>query len=240
VLGANVTIPYKEAVITEHLVDEIDDTASRIGSVNTLVHRWGRLVGSNTDAAGFMEALRVDGRFEPAGKSALLLGAGGAARAVAFSLAQAGAAKVTITNRTSARSVFLAQFLRQQSGRGVTIDVREWGGIRKGLECYDLIVNCTSLGMKDSPGELQSPLNATDIPRNVLVFDLVYNPIRTPLLVEAAKAGARTLGGLSMLVYQGAASFELWTGRSAPVDIMMRAAEKALGQHKQVPGRRHG
>jgi shikimate dehydrogenase len=94
-------------------------------------------------------------------------------------------------------------------------------------EC-DLLVNCTSVGMKDSAGEGKSPLGVGLIPKRALVYDVVYNPIETPLISAAKKAGARTLGGLPMLVYQGAASFELWTGKSAPIDIMMRVAKRAL------------
>jgi shikimate dehydrogenase len=228
VLGANVTIPYKEAVVS--LLDEVDEVARQIGAVNTVVQRDGRLFGYNTDAPGFVRALRHDGEFEPRGKRAVLLGAGGAARAVAFALVKGGISRLTIVNRTLGRAESLASVIEEAAGRCTEIVVLPWEEAESGkapADCH-LLVNCTSVGMRHSPTEGKSPLRAESLPQNALVCDLVYNPIETPLLKEAKKAGSEVLGGLSMLVYQGAASFEMWTDKKAPVDIMLRRARESL------------
>lgn len=225
-LGANVTVPYKEVVLP--FLDGLDELAREIGAVNTIVNRDGQLTGYNTDADGFMKALRQDGGFEPEGKRAVLLGAGGAARAAAFSLVNAGVRSLIISNRTLERARALASDLKPS---GAEIDALTWGSeqLNEALAACDLVVNCTSVGMKHSATEGQSSLPARLIPKQALVYDLVYNPIETPLLVAAKKAGAHILGGLAMLVYQGAAAFELWTGDVPPIDIMLESAREKLG-----------
>jgi shikimate dehydrogenase len=224
-LGVNVTIPYKEDVIP--LLDELDETARRIGAVNTVVNRDGKLVGYNTDGSGFIRALRQDGGLEPQGKRAVILGAGGVARAVGYALVDGGVMSLSIINRTTERGEALASAL-MTSGSEVVASVWKDGRTLQALMECDLLVNCTSVGMKDSDAENQLPIDVRLIPTRALVYDVVYNPVETPLLAAARQAGARTMGGLSMLVYQGAEAFELWTGRPAPVDIMMAAAKKAL------------
>ena len=226
-LGANVTIPHKEAVLS--LLDDVDNDARRIGAVNTIVNRGGKLIGYNTDASGFMRALRDDGAFSPRNKRAVLLGAGGAARAVGFALVDAGVRSLIILNRSVERGRALAWDLKVSDTEVVALSWKDGNTLTALGEC-DLLVNCTSVGMKDSSGEGKSPLGIGLIPKRALVYDVVYNPLETPLLAAAKKAGARTLGGLPMLVYQGAASFELWTGKSAPIDIMMRVAKRALAK----------
>jgi len=227
-LGANITIPYKEMVMP--LLDELDELAVQIGALNTIVNRGGRLFGYNTDAPAFIRSLRQDGDFEPRDKRAVLLGAGGVARAASFALIKEGVRWLTIANRTLGRAERLAASLRSEASSDTGIAVLPWEELRSGktLSYSDLLVNCTSLGMKHSPMENETPLRASAIPKDALVYDLVYNPLETPLLREAKKAGARVLGGLAMLVYQGAASFELWVGREAPLDIMFRRAREAL------------
>jgi shikimate dehydrogenase len=229
VLGANVTIPHKEMVVP--LLDKVDEMALGIGAVNTIVNRNGKLTGYNTDAPAFIRTLRQDGGFEPGGKGAVLLGAGGVARAVSIALLREKVESLTITNRTMERAEKLAASLKQKFGSNARIMVLPWREleINKPLINCDLIINCTSIGMKHGPTEHQTPLIAGVIPKDALVYDLVYNPIETPLLKEARKAGAYTLGGLSMLVYQGAASFEFWVGREAPIEIMFKKAKEALG-----------
>jgi shikimate dehydrogenase len=224
-LGANVTIPYKERALS--FVDEVDEEARRIGAANTLVNRDGRLRGHNTDAGGFMRALHDLGHFDPEGRHVVVLGAGGAARAVVFSLVAAGSKSVVVLNRTLARADELAAEVGK-SGTEVTALPWEDGPLESALARCHLLVNCTSVGMKDSPTEGQSPVDSRLVPGGALVYDLVYNPLETPLLKDAGRAGARTLGGLAMLVYQGAAAFELWTGLEAPVNIMMQAAKRML------------
>ncbi|HXZ29632.1 MAG TPA: shikimate dehydrogenase [Dehalococcoidia bacterium] len=235
-IGANVTVPYKETVLP--LLDEVDDLASSIGAVNTIVKEDDRLLGFNTDAYGFMEALDKEGHFDPEGKQVIMLGAGGVAKAVGFVLVQRRVASLAITDgifkRADALAKNLVKHIKDASGnsKGCEPGVaafrwQDLGSARTFVDC-DLIVHCTTIGMKDSPQEGLSPLSLEVIPKNVLVYDVVYNPWLTPLLRLAKKAGANILGGLPMLVYQGAASFRLWTGKEAPVDIMFNKAKEIL------------
>lgn len=256
-LGANVTVPHKEAVMPS--MDELDDLALEIGAVNTIVNRGSRLVGYNTDAGGFLRALRKEGGFDPAGKRAVLVGAGGVARAAGFALARAGVKSLVITDIISERAHGLASDLERSLARTQgppprsCVDAKEIGGVASLdfqmhpipeikvlspdepqfaetiLGC-DLLVNCTPVGMKHSATEGESPVEAKLVPKGALVYDVVYNPLETPLLTDTKKAGGRTLSGLAMLVYQGAMAFEMWTGKEAPVDIMLNAAKKALSE----------
>ena len=226
-MGINVTVPHKEAILA-HL-DHIDDWAHAAGAVNTIVNHNGLLTGYNTDGGGFLKALEEHDHFSSNGRSVLILGAGGAAKGVALALVRRGVARMTIANRTLARAEQLAKLVEDQGLHVEAIPLLDRGQalVDASARC-DLLVNCTTMGMKHGPDELGTPLLAQHIPPETLVYDLVYNPPETPLLREATRAGAATLGGLPMLVYQGAASFELWTGRVAPVDIMLRSAEVAL------------
>jgi shikimate dehydrogenase len=221
VLGANVTIPYKEAALP--LLDTLTPTARAIGAVNTVLHRDGVLVGENTDAPGFLRALEEAG-FSPSGARALVLGAGGAARAVVYALAQSGAASITI----AARRVEWARRIAEMVAAPVECIPWEAGALTKGAAGADLIVHCTPLGMAHTPYASQTPLVADQIPPSALVYDLVYTPAETPLLREARAAGARAVGGLGMLVHQGALAFQLWTGRPAPLDTLRQAVLAAL------------
>ena len=235
-LGANVTVPYKEAVLP--FLDEVDDLASSIGAVNTIVKKDVRLLGFNTDAYGFIAALGKEGHFDPEGKRVVILGAGGVARAVSFTLVQRKVASLAITDGIFERARALVENLvkyikgASPSSKDLEPDVTafQWQSLSSAatLDNCDLIVHCTTIGMKHSPQEGQSPLSLEVIPKGILVYDLVYNPWSTPLLRLAQKAGANTLGGLPMLVYQGAASFKLWTGREAPVEIMLNKAKEIL------------
>lgn len=230
-LGANVTVPYKEAVLP--LIDEADDLASLIGAVNTIVNRDGKLVGSNSDAQGFLRALREDAKFEPQNKHVVILGAGGAARAVSFALLREKVSSLAIANRSLARAEALVDSLGKYAiGKEIQAELTAWSlqdsKLRETVQHSQLIVNCTTLGTRYSSQEGQSPLAAHSIPKGALVYDLVYNPSQTPLLTMAREAGANVLGGFPMLVYQGAASFKLWTGREAPLDIIYTAAKQAL------------
>jgi shikimate dehydrogenase len=241
-LGANVTVPYKETVLP--LLDGVDDLAGSIGAVNTIVKKGNKLVGANTDAHGFIEALDREGHFDPRGKKVVLLGAGGVARAVSFALLQRKIASLAITDGVFERAHALAydlvgHIVAQASpvsrDSEHSISSFEWQNLDSAgtLAGYDLIVHCTTIGMKDSPQEGQSPVRLEVIPKGVLVYDVVYNPRLTPLLKLAREAGAETLGGLPMLVYQGAASFKLWLGKEAPVDIMLKRAEEMLAGKQQ-------
>ena len=223
VLGANVTVPHKQAVMP--LLDEILPVAQSIGAVNTIINNNGVLIGANTDAAGFTRSLENEARFSAARKRALILGAGGAARAVAYGLAWEGVSELVIVNRTPERADELAQEVSE-----ATATETQSGGFDKvsGNQSFDLIVNSTSIGMRGGPDPDGVPPVQALLTRGVLVCDLVYNPQQTPLLTLARERGARVLGGIGMLVYQGAASFEFWTDREAPEDVMYAAALKAL------------
>ncbi|MGQ9545867.1 MAG: shikimate dehydrogenase [Dehalococcoidia bacterium] len=235
-VGANVTTPFKEAV--PPLLDEIDSLASSICAVNTIVKNDDRLMGFNTDAYGFIEALHKDAHFDPEGKHVVVLGAGGAGRTVSFVLVQRKVASLAITDgifeRATALAGTLVKYLEGASpnsaGFKPKVTAFQWRTLSspETLQNCDLLVHCTTIGMKHSSQEGQSPLSAEVIPRGILVYDLVYNPLPTPLLQLAQKAGANILGGVPMLVYQGAASFKLWTGKEAPVDIMFGKANAAL------------
>ena len=225
-LGANVTVPHKVEVMA-HL-DEVDELARLIGAVNTIVKRGDRLIGHNTDAGGFIEALRQAGGFDPRGKRALLLGAGGAARAAAFALVREGASQLIIANRTLRRADALARELGGVA-RGVTaIALADATALGVAAAVADLVVNSTTVGMTHTPEQDESPLPDGVLSRGSVVYDMVYNPALTPLLAQAERAGAKAVGGLSMLIHQGAAAFELWTGKRAPVPVMLAAAHRAM------------
>ena len=225
VLGINVTVPHKEAVIP--LLDEVDDWATTAGAVNTIVNRAGRLTGHNTDGTGFLRALGDQGKFSAQGRCVLVMGAGGSAKGVSLALARRGVSRITIANRNLERARRLAELIGRHGPDSSAVPLLD-DDLAQAAAMSDLIVNCTTVGMKHGPAETGSLLSARQIPARVLVYDLVYNPLETPLLREAAKAGAPVLGGLPMLVYQGAASFEHWTGKSAPVEVMMSAARAVL------------
>jgi 3-dehydroquinate dehydratase/shikimate dehydrogenase len=213
--GYSVTIPHKEAVIP--LLDEVQPLATRIGAVNTVVARGDRLCGSNTDwsaAVAAIESGLPEGE-SLGGKTVLLLGAGGASRAIAFGLAERGC-RVVLANRTHERAVRLAADVACES-----VDLADVASVP-----YDILVNGTSLGMH--PRVDATPLDRGLLRPGSLVFDSVYNPLETRLLREAREAGCRTVDGLSMFVNQAAAQFELWTGVPAPRQVMRRVVESRL------------
>ena len=221
-MGFNITIPHKEQLLD--LVDDVNDMARNVGAVNTVVNRSGVLTGHNTDTYGFVKSLKEKADFDPKGKSVLLLGAGGAARAAAYALAGEGVERLTIANRTVGRAESLVEDVSSVLGEIEAVSLENVSGDA------DLIVNSTSVGMASGDGAGQTPIKAASIPRDALAYDMVYTPAETPFLRSAQAAGARVLGGLWMLIYQGAAAFELWTGKHAPVDVMYQAAQQALEQ----------
>lgn len=225
-LGANVTVPHKQAVMP--LLDEIDPIAQRIGAVNTIVNRDGRLLGFNTDAAGFLRSLRDEAHFDPKEKGAIVVGAGGSARAVGFALADAGASGIVFMNRTLEHAKGLAEAVTGTTGVWAQAAGFPAPGEPSGIFPPDLLVNCTSIGMRGGPADGRAPDVLRFISPLTLVCDLVYNPPQTPLLRQAQDRGASVLGGLGMLIYQGAAAFKLWTGKEAPVEVMYAAARAAL------------
>jgi len=221
--GVNVTIPHKGAVLP--LLDELEEQARLIGAVNTIDQREGKLKGYNTDGEGFLRALRGAG-FEPAGCRAVVLGAGGSARAVTAALIQAGAREICLVCRTLSRGEAAARGLRSRGTGSVAVLPWEPASMEAALGQAELLVNATPIGMHPQPEA--SPVPGSLLRPGLAVFDLVFNPAETRLVREAEKRGARGVGGVVMLVQQGAISFQLWTGRAAPLEIMERAARQAL------------
>lgn len=231
VRGLNLTVPHKAAAVA--LVDELSEEARQAGVVNTLVFgEDGRRIGHNTDARGFSRALREEFRIPLLELRVLLLGAGGAARAIAFQAARERAERIVIANRTIGRAqdlareiapMYLDDKLERQSARLRVVGL-DAAALAAEVDQVDLIVNATSLGLR--AGE-PPPIPAHLIRPHHLIYDAIYNPARTPLIDTAAEAGARACNGLSMLLHQGALSLEIWLGRAAPVEAMRRALWKA-------------
>ncbi len=221
--GLNVTIPHKTAVIP--YLDGLDPMAERMGAVNTIVNDKGILTGYNTDAAGFLRALK-ENKIELRGANIVVLGAGGASRGISFLLAENGA-DLTILNRSRERAEDLASQVSTATETDVKALALDGENLSLALEGANILVNTTRVGMV--PDVNQTPVPAGRLRPDMAVFDIVYNPVKTRLLADAEAAGARTIGGLEMLVWQGALAFTLWTGQAAPVDLMRKVAFKALG-----------
>ncbi len=227
--GLNVTIPHKVAVL--QLLDKLDPLAEKIGAVNTIVNDDGVLTGYNTDATGFLQALLERGT-EPKGKNVVILGAGGASRAISFILADRGA-NLVILNRLLEMdwAVELANRISQTFSKNVEALELNKENLINVLEKADILVNATSVGM--SPNTNETLVTANLLKPGLIVYDIVYNPIKTKLLKEAEAAGAETIGGIDMLVWQGALAFEEWTNLKAPVKLMKEEATKLLEEHER-------
>ncbi|MEQ9619133.1 MAG: shikimate dehydrogenase [Deltaproteobacteria bacterium] len=218
--GINITIPHKESIIP--FLDEIAPDAKHTGAVNTVMNSDGKLSGFNTDVGGFLRAAREDLDFKPDGSNVLLLGAGGAARAVMSAFCMNGAKRICIANRTLGKAENLGAVFRSHF-KNVEIEavaLNDEEKIKSRVFDTDIIVNSTSAGMEGA-GALELPLES--LKESAVVYDLVYKPPVTKLVEEARKNGHKASGGLSMLLYQGAESFEIWTGMDAPVDVMKKA-----------------
>ena len=222
--GLNVTIPHKVAIMP--LLDKLDGLAERIGAVNTVVNDDGVLTGYNSDASGFLQALRAGG-VEPAGKKVVVLGAGGASRAISFTLAERGAHLVILNRQLEfAWAEELASQISQAFEREVEALKLDEENLSSVLAGANVLVNATSVGM--SPDIHETPVPGKLLKSSLVVFDIVYNPLKTRLLREAEAVGAKTISGLDMFVWQGALPFELWTGLKAPVDLMREEVMKVL------------
>jgi len=207
--GVNLTIPHKESVLT--YLDELSPEAKTIGAVNTIVRDQNRLIGFNTDSSGFISGLDEAG-ISYRNKKVLLLGAGGAARAIAYGLREEGA-HVIVYNRSTDRARELCETFGLHLVSQPLLDTA--------VRSCDLLINATSVGLRDP---LSSPLPEGLLPDKGVVVDIVYNPVNTRLMREAQQAGLQTLGGLPMLIWQGALAFELWTGIKPDVQAMYAAA----------------
>jgi len=225
--GLNVTIPHKGAIV-EYL-DEVSETAQILDTVNAITNVDGHLTGYNTDGQGFLRSLEEADEEIP-DKQVTIIGAGGAARAVALALAGADAARLTIINRTAERAMRLAGLIKQYSVlptvTALGLDAAEAG---EAVSTADVVVDCTAVGMYPH-ADVPPVVPAKWLRRQQLVCDLTYNPRETVLLQAARQVGARTVDGTGMLVHQGAIAFERWTGQEAPVSIMRQALLEALQQ----------
>lgn len=221
--GINVTIPHKVAVID--YLDEVDPVAQLIGAVNTISNQAGRLIGYNTDGYGFLRSLQEEAGRDPEGQKVVLLGAGGAARAVGFQLALSKIQSLVVANRTESRALALAAEIHEQTGCptvGSGLD-----SLDSHLSAADILINTTSLGMYPQITTVP-PVEIEHLPPTALVCDIVYNPSETLLIQKAADSGRATLPGLGMLAYQGAAALELWLQVKAPIDVMKTALRMQL------------
>ncbi len=221
--GLSVTMPHKADVVA--LVDECTEVAQRLNAVNCIVHTEGVLLGTNTDGEGFVASLARGADFTPAGRRCVVIGAGGAARAVVLALAVAGASRVAVLNRTSERAAAAAAL----AGRAGSVVSPGSRALAEAVGSADLVVNATPFGMAGaSPAGPDPWLVAPQLlHEGQVAADLVYAPRPTRWLVEAAAAGARSVDGLGMLVHQAAAQLVLWTGLPAPVEAMWEAAAAA-------------
>ncbi|WJV31552.1 shikimate dehydrogenase [Rossellomorea sp. AcN35-11] len=222
--GVNVTVPHKEHVMP--LLDEIDPLAEAIGAVNTIVNENGKLIGYNTDGLGFVEGLKNIAGDNLENKTMLVIGAGGAARAIYYSLASLGVKQVDVTNRTAQR----AEKMIEGCSFNIDSDFLPLQSAESMLNQYDVIIQTTSMGMYPRVEEV--PLKIPHLKMGSIVSDIIYNPLETELLKQAKQKGALTQNGLDMFVYQGALSFEKWTGIFPSYSTMKNTVLQQLGgQH---------
>jgi shikimate dehydrogenase len=219
--GLNVTMPHKNAVMS-HL-DEVDSTAKSIGAVNTVLNNQGKLIGYNTDGSGAMIALQENGVY-PEEKKLVLLGAGGAAKAIAYQAAQ-DVEELVILNRTAEKAKKLAEALKSFDAK-VKAGTLSSEVLKQELPTTDILVNATSAGMH--PDVDISPVPSDLLHSDLSVMDIIYNPLETKLLKDAKSAGAKVVSGIEMLLYQGAVAFEIWTNCPAPIEVMREAALNEL------------
>ncbi|MDP3921568.1 MAG: shikimate dehydrogenase [Candidatus Omnitrophota bacterium] len=237
--GFNVTVPYKVDVM--RYVDEITREARAVGAVNTVYRRGGKWHGANTDVEGFMTALRREAKFNPRGKKVLVLGAGGAARAVLYGLATNGASEITLLNRTLRRGVDCVGRLKSHfPTTRYRVGRLERRRLAEELSDVALVVNATSLGLKPRDRALitESLIPRATRTKRMTFCDLIYSPLETPFLKAAKRRGHRTLNGVGMLAYQGARALQYWTGRRPPVELMRRTvAARVESLSKDIRGK---
>ncbi len=239
--GFNVTVPYKQTVIP--YLDGVTEKARWIGAVNTVYRTKGKWLGTNTDADGFVRSLKEDGRFRPKGKTVLLLGAGGASRAVSYGLAREGAKRIFVTDVCEEKAEEVTRHFRPIFPRTDFVKIGESPvRLKEVLRGADLVINATTVGLKpaDPPVIPEAWIPAAKKNKRIFFYDLIYHPSRTALLRAAARKGHRTSNGLGMLLYQGASAFECWTGEKAPVSVMRKALKKALKEKEKKHSPKEG
>jgi shikimate dehydrogenase len=215
--GVNLTVPHK--ILALEIVDEVDPAARKLGAVNTVVVEAGKLRGFNTDGYGFAKAIKEDFDMSLKGKRVLVLGAGGAGRAIAIQCATEGATKIVVANRTAAKAQAITAVGPVEV---IGLTGKE---LHRAITEVDLLVNATSIGLKE--GDVL-PLTSEMFTSQLAVYDTIYRPAETALIRQAAEGGAKVANGLSMLLHQGAKSFEIWTKRKAPLTVMRRALQAAV------------
>ena len=223
IIGINVTLPFKQKIM--NYLDDIDPIAQKIGAVNTIKNDNGNLSGRNTDAEGAKNAL-VNAGYTTSGKNLLILGAGGAARALTYILAE-GLNKIIIANRTEKRAIKLAKELKKIFGINVEGKWNSNSVLKEESKKADILINTTPVGMY--PSVEKSPIPAEFLHKDLIVYDIVYNPLETKLMKDATKIGCNTIGGLDMLVNQGALAFEWWTNKKPNIDLMKNKIIEFLG-----------
>ncbi len=226
ICGLNVTMPHKNAVIP--FLDKVDAPAKFLDSVNTIINNNGKLSGFSTDGIGALNALKKNG-VNLKGKKVLLLGGGGAAKAIAYALAKE-VDELTILNRSPEKIKALTETIARDFNKKVSNGLLEPSAIQENLQNADVLINATSVGMH--PDDKHSLVESQLLRRDLTVMDIVYNPVKTKLAKDAEKAGAKVVSGVEMLIHQGAASFEIWTGRAAPIEVMRKAALNKLAGAK--------
>ncbi len=220
--GFNVTIPHKEAVL--EFCDELDSTAQKIGAVNTVCLKDGKLTGHNTDASGFISSLLKDGTFDPRGKKAVVFGAGGAARAITAALAMAGTQRIVITDVVKSQVKMLGRHLKKRFDcEIIELESGEDRALYWAIRESDIMINATPVGLKRNES---IPIMIRSLHPRLFVFDAIY--AETKLIRTARKQKLRVMHGLGMLVEQGADAFKLWTGKDAPVSVMRKTVEQCL------------
>ncbi|MBT18744.1 MAG: shikimate dehydrogenase [Candidatus Poribacteria bacterium] len=227
VLGVNVTIPHKQTVMP--ILDDVSHEATLIGAANTLIFCDGRVSGDNTDAQGFLRAMTEEGIDIPVGGSAVVLGAGGAARAVVVALALSGLGLITVANRTGWKAIQFEKDLATISETEISAVDLASNQLNSAIRSADLLVNTTSVGMQETDQLLIDP---DSLNPGTIVYEIVYTPLETPLLRVAREKGCQTIGGIGMLVHQGAIAFEKWIGIVPNVETMRIALEQSLYQKK--------
>lgn len=224
VCGINVTVPHKEAIAS--LLDKLSPEAKGVGAVNVILVKDGKTIGHNTDGEGFLVSLRKELKISPKGKSIFVLGAGGAAKAIVYVSAREGAKSVILVDVIHERAKKLALKIAREFPRCNTQSVPYLKSrIDEEVMNADILINATPVGMKKNDPCIVSP-NA--LHKDLAVYDLIYNPSKTKLLREAKKKGLKASNGLGMLLYQGVLSFELFTGKKAPISVMRAALKKAV------------
>ena len=216
--GLSVTMPHKE--IVAHLVDETTRHAERLGAVNCVSKNGSTLVGHNTDGEGFIKAIEAETKERAEGKSYLVIGAGGAAKAVTLALSEAGASEVIVSSRNASKSR-KASSLAGQVGRS---------GSLSEAKRVDVIINATPIGMRGAGNEDQLPLPVEAMHKGQIIVDLIYHPLQTEFLKNASRIGARTMNGIGMLIHQAALQYTLWTNKEAPLDVMQDAVIQQISK----------